>query len=139
MRRIVSILMVFMMLLSVINLSVVSHFCQGEIKDVSISVVEQSPLSCGMEDLSAASASGPIFKKQCCENESSSLKVDSNYSPSYSKSLDVFQKEIHHSGILFSEAFRLVVLTSKTIHSLSPPDIVPIRSVEQADICVFRI
>lgn len=139
MRRIVSILMAFMMVLSVINLSVVSHFCQGEIKEVKVSVAGQSSVSCGMEDHSAASPSGKIFKKQCCENESSSLKVDSNYSPSYSKSPDVFQKEIHHAGILFSEAFRSVVLTSKTIHLLSPPDIVPIRSVEQADICVFRI
>jgi hypothetical protein len=139
MRKVVSIAMVFMMLLSVVNLTVVSHFCQGNITAVKVSVYNQKSLSCGMEDHSTSSPTGKSFKKHCCENESASLKVDSNYSPSYSKSLDVFQKEIHHAGILFSEVFRPVVLASKTLHPLSPPDIVPIRSVEQASICVFRI
>lgn len=127
------------MLLSVVNLTVVSHICQGNVTAVKVSVADQKSFSCGMEDHSTSSPTGKFFKKHCCENESASLKVDSSYSPSYSKSPDVFKKEIHHAGILFSEAFRPVVLTSKTIHSLSPPDNVPIRSVEQATICVFRI
>lgn len=127
------------MLLSVVNLTVVSHICQGNITAVKVSVVDQKSLSCGMEDHSTSSPVGKFFKKHCCKNESASLKVDSSYSPSYSKSPDVFQKEINHVGILFSEVYGPVVLASKTLHSLSPPDIVPTRSVEQADICVFRI
>ena len=127
------------MLLSMINLSVVSHLCQGKIMAVKISVTDQSSFSCGMEDHSVISPTGKFFKKHCCENESSSLKVDSNYSPSYNKSLTVFQKEIHYAGILLSETFKAAVFTTKTAHTLSPPDIVPIHSIGQADLCVFRI
>jgi len=127
-----------MILLSVINLSVVSHLCQGKVIAVKISLSDQPSYSCCMDDHDGSS-SGTVFKNHCCANESTSLKVDRDYSPSYSKSPDVFQKEIHHPAILLGETFKSATFTGKISHTFSPPDNIPMHSVEQADICVFRI
>ncbi len=135
----VSIVMAFMVLLSVVNLSVATHLCQGKVVDMKISITGQKPHSCGMEDNHDSSPIGSIFKNKCCANELTSLKVDSNYSPSYFKNLPVFQNEIHFAAALVADMMNSPVFTKTSSYILSPPDILPIHSVDLASICVFRI
>lgn len=138
MRKAASILMAILVLLTGLHLSIASHFCQGKLVNVNVSVTGKiTPCSMGGE---ASSYPGSKFsKKHCCDNELSTLKVDSNYSPSFAKSLEVSQKVIHISGFPLTESVRELVFTKKSEPIFSPPGIFRTNTVELASICVFRI
>jgi hypothetical protein len=139
MKKIASILMASMVLLSVLNLTVGAHFCHDKVMEVKMSLVNQTSHSCGMESPSSSAPTGNVFKSKCCSNESASLKVDSNYAPSVFKNLPVFQKEIHVSAVLLSELVQPFADSKISKPLFSPPEKYPLHSVDLAAICVFRI
>ena len=103
MRKIASILMAILVLLTGIHLSIASHLCQGKLVAVKLSITSENTTSCCMGGNSLSSPSGKIIKKHCCDNGLTTLMVDSDYSPSFAKSIDVAQKIIHYSGIPSTE------------------------------------
>ena len=131
--------MVILVLLTGIHLSISSHFCRGQLVAVKISVVGKDA-SCGMEcEVSSSFPSSTFFKSHCCTNDLTTLSVDSNYSPSFYKSIDISQKVIQIFGISLTEIVKELAFTHYPHPNLSPPGIFQTNTVELADICVFRI
>ena len=139
MKKTASILMAVLLLLTGIHLSIASHSCQGKLVAVKVSITSENTTSCCMEGNSFSSPSGKIVKKHCCDNGLTTLTVDSNYSPSFAKNIDVAQKLIYISGIPLTEIVRDLAFTRNSHSIHSPPGIYLINTVELADICVFRI
>jgi hypothetical protein len=138
-RKAASIFLAVLVLLTGLHLSIASHFCGGQLADVKISLTGKDA-SCGMEAESDSSfPSGKFIKTHCCTNDLTTLTVDSNYSPSFAKSIDVLQKVIHISGIPLTEIVKDLAFTHYSHPILSPPGIFRANTVELADICVFRI
>jgi hypothetical protein len=139
MRKTASILMAIIVLLTGIHLSIASHLCQGRVVNVNFSITGTNVSSCCMKGDVIPSPSGKTIKTHCCVNELTTLTVDSNYSPSYFKNIDVSQKVIHTSGVLLKEIVSKSAFTQNSHSTHSPPGIYLINAVELADICVFRI
>jgi hypothetical protein len=139
MKRTASILMAILVLLTGIHLSIASHSCQGKLVNVKVSITGEKSSSCCMDSSAPASPSGKIAKKHCCDNGLTTLTVDSNYSPSFNKSIDVAQKVIQISGTPLTEIIRDFAFTQYSHSILSPPGIYRTNAVELADICIFRI
>jgi hypothetical protein len=138
MRKTVSILMAILVLLTGIHLSIASHLCCGNLVAVHFSVNGQDA-SCNMKDESTSTLAGQFIKKHCCVNDLTTLTVDSNYSPSFAKSIDVSQKVIHILGIPLTKIVKEFAYTQYSHPILSPPGIFRTNAVELDDICVFRI
>jgi hypothetical protein len=138
MRKSASILMAIMVLLTGIHLSIASHFCCGNLVAVHFSVNGQDA-SCSMNDKVSYSSGGTFLKKHCCTNDLTTLTVDSNYSPSFAKSIDVSQKVIHILGVPLTEIVKELAYAQYSHPILSPPGIFRTNTVELAEICVFRI
>jgi len=137
-RKSASILLATLVLLTGIHLSIASHFCCGNLVAVHFSV-NGTGAACNMSDESTSSIAGTFIKKHCCTNELTNLTVDSNYSPSFAKSIDVSQKVIHISDIPSTEIIKNLAFIHYSHPILSPPGIFRTNAVELAAICVFRI
>ena len=131
--------MAILVLLTGIHLSIASHICQGKLVAVNLTITGKNTTSCGMEGSTPSAPSGIIIKKHCCVNDLTTLAVDSNYSPSFAKSIDVSQKVIHIPGIPLTEIVKDLAFTHYSHPIISPPGISRTNTVELADICVFRI
>jgi len=139
MRKSVSTFMAVLVLLTGLHLSISSHFCGGQLAAVKISLTGKDA-SCGMEGPSDSSfPAGNFIKTHCCTNDLTTLAVDSNYSPSFSNSIDIAQKVIHISGLPLTGIVKAFAFTQYVNLILSPPGIFRTNTVELADICVFRI
>ena len=127
-------------LLAGLHLSIASHFCQGELISVKVSIAnKEATTSCCMEGVSTSSPSGKVFKKHCCDNGLTTLAVDDNYSPSFSKSLDISPKVTEVFIVPLKEMIREMAFSQSSHPILSPPGIFSKSTVELTEICVFRI
>jgi hypothetical protein len=138
-RKITSILLAFLLVLTGIHLSVSSHFCSGQLAGVKVSLIGKDA-SCGMEGKASASfPADKLIKSHCCTNELTTLSVDSNYSPSFTKSLHILQKVTPIYGVHPGEIDKLLTSYKNPCLILSPPGIYQTSAVELEEICVFRI
>jgi hypothetical protein len=139
MKKLFSIVMAFVVLMTGLNLSFDSHFCDGKLADVKFSTTGEKA-TCGMEsDDDATLPNVNLFKPICCKDELSKLTVDSNYSPSFNKPLDFSQKVISIYVIPLSEVITDLGISRNFHPNLSPRDVFRDSSVELPAICVFRI
>jgi len=133
MKKILSISVALLMLLSGIQLTISRHYCGGALAESKVSLVGQIA-SCGMESATDdCTQPGNHVKSSCCNNQVSVYAVDHNYSPS---STD-FKA--------FCQTFLQVypIAENITFHSLTPfsnpPGFLPANAVSLPKICVFRI
>jgi hypothetical protein len=138
-RKTASIFLAILVLLTGIHLSISSHFCCGQLAAVKVSVIGKSA-SCGMEgNASATLPAGKVIKSHCCANELTTLSVDSNYSPSFAKNVDILQKVTPINGALLIEIDKSLTFVKNPYPILSPPGICQMSAVELEEICIFRI
>jgi hypothetical protein len=139
MKKLLSISLAVLMLLSGMNLTVATHFCGGSLAASKVSFSGKLA-TCGMEnETNQCAATGLHSDTDCCTNHVSHLNVDHNYSPEFfafkyfgHQLLQVFvvpQNQINYSYTAFN-----VVRTNA-----SPPGIIQASDVSLPDICVFRI
>lgn len=85
MKKLLSISIAFIMLLSGLQLTVSRHYCGGELADSKVSVWGHVA-SCGMETATDdCTQPGNHVKSSCCNNKVSVYEVDHNYSPSFTE------------------------------------------------------
>jgi hypothetical protein len=139
MKKLLSILLGFIVLLSGMNLSIATHFCDGEIAATRVSFSGKKA-TCGMRsDAAVIPASGTSMARHCCDDKMAVYAVDKNYSPSYKLDNKIVQNVFHHfflPGILVLHCYSYSFLDRTNI---SPPDNYTVSAVHLADICVFRI
>jgi hypothetical protein len=139
MKKLFSISIAFIMLLSGLQLTVSMHYCGGELADSKVSVWGHIA-SCGMESVTEdCNHASTIEESSCCKDKVSVYEVDQNYAPSFTE-FKLFAQTV-------LQVF--VIPENITVHSLtsfsnlytdaSPPDFLPANAVSLPKICVFRI
>jgi hypothetical protein len=138
MRKVLSIVIVGLILISGMHISMATHFCSGKIAAVKWSFTGQFA-TCGMEECDNHGSNHENFSTDCCKNLISFFSVDKNYTPSafkiqeLAKSTDSFpvcnieriSDNLPHSYTIFTDT--------------GPPVELIARSVDLAELCVFRI
>jgi len=138
MKKLLSISLTFLILLSGMHFTVATHFCGGELAASKVSFTGELA-SCGMETDKDYLLPGINIETDCCQNRGSILLVDHNFSPF----LTIFK--IFSPNLL--QVFEIP--TCIQIHSLTavnpiytdvgPPGNFLANAVSLTKICVFLI
>jgi hypothetical protein len=139
MKKIFSILIASIILLSGMHLSVANHFCES--KNVATKVsFDGEKATCGMEKKETTNHPlYPIIASNCCHDDLSVCSVDNQYVPS---SLDLKKADFQLLTVLFIPVNSLLYSFSpKTeLHTnVFPPGNLLTNEVSLSRICVFRI
>ena len=138
-KKILSISIALLMLLSGLQLTVSRHYCGGELADSKVSMLGHIA-SCGMEDeTEECTQPGNHIESTCCNNQVSVYSVDHNFTPSFSE-FKSFEQPVLQIFILHE----ILNFNTLTIHSnfytdVSPPTDLLVSDVSLSDIGVFRI
>lgn len=139
MKKLFSISLVFIMLLSGLQLTISMHYCGGELAQSKVSLTGHVA-SCGMEtatdDCTHAST---IEESGCCKNKVSVYEVDQNYSPSFTEFKAFAQTVLQVFVIPENITFHSLTSFSNLYTDVSPPGFLPASAVSLPKICVFRI
>ena len=138
MKKIFSIGIVLLIILSGINFAFDVHYCNGRIAATKLSFNGEKA-SCGMETGKMnCPAEGDHFTSGCCHNEIFYHSVVNDYTA------PTFQDN-NASKPLFKNFFIPVASKSYDYHNsittcptISPPDLVFISAVSLPDLCIFR-
>jgi hypothetical protein len=138
-KKVISISMVVLVLTAMLNLTVATHYCGGEVAASKISLSGKLA-SCGMEtDGESKPSEGLQLKSHCCDDVVTTCSIDNNYAPSYS-----FLPDTNNSGpqvISFPAypACNYIAVLTFLYADVSPPGYMMSTTVDLSDICVFRI
>jgi hypothetical protein len=139
MKRVFSIFIVSLFLISGMHVTIATHFCGGVVAATKISLSGELA-SCGMESVeNSYPLPGNYLSSNCCDDEVSVYAVDNNYTPSFSVIKEFSQNilQVFYIPVNFS----ICSLTAfNSLHtSAGPPGEQLASAVSMADICVFRI
>lgn len=139
MKKVFSILMVFLVLTAMFHLTIATHYCGGHVAASEISVTGRLA-SCGMEAFEEVYAgTGTLVRTYCCEDVVTSYNIDNNYTPSFSFFPESVNYNINNLFIVADLSFSLNTFSSLLYTDVSPPDWLLSTDVDLSDICVFRI
>ena len=140
MKKLLSILFVFLIILSVMHITIATHYCACA-NATFVKVTFASELaSCGMESSEKEySTPGNHLEKPCCDDNVSVLAVDNNYAPSFTN-FSAFAQHILQVYIV-PVSFEIHSLTeiNLTCSDVSPPRNFLVHAVSLPKICVFLI
>jgi hypothetical protein len=134
-----SILMVLLIALTILPITVATHFCGGEIAASKISISGKLA-SCGMEGPEKRPAlPGNSIASHCCDDVVTFCGTDNNYTPSFSFIPEFFQYNFQVLAIPLwlytnSNTFLIPLYTN-----VNPPGTLMSTSVDLSGICVLRI
>lgn len=106
MRKIFSILLAALLLMSSLGISVSAHYCRGIVAKVNIGL-GNTKASCGMENSLKGCSDSESIASNCCSNKTLQIKIDDNYTSS-------FFKKINNPDFAISHLF-----SSDEVHALS--------------------
>lgn len=139
MKKFLTIPLALLILLSGMHFTIATHYCGGKIAATKVSLSGKEA-TCGMISGHRSDNSGETqVSKQCCDNEFSVYKIDSDYSPSAFHCKEITQNILQEFQVPEGFSFHSTnaLLTHPT--NVSPPDYYLANAVSMADICVFRI
>jgi hypothetical protein len=140
MKKFLSISFSFLILLSVMHITIARHYCGSEIATSEKISVSGELATCGMEDPNDQGVlPGVYFKAHCCDNEVSTLVVDNNYAPSFSifKAFPQPVLQVYHNVEVLN--LQQIVVLNLYNTNVFPPGNYLASAVSLPDICVFRI
>jgi hypothetical protein len=139
MKKLFSISIALLMLLSGMQLTISQHYCGGELADSNVSVLGQIA-SCGMEgETDECTQPGNHVESSCCNDQVSVYAVDHNYSPSFTEFKAFSQTILQVYFIPENTTFYSQTSLLLTNNGESPPGIYLASAVSLPKICVFRI
>jgi hypothetical protein len=139
MKKILSISVALLMLLSGLQLTISRHYCGGELADAKVSLTGHIA-SCGMEgETDDCAQPGNHVKSSCCNNKVSVYEVDHNYSPSFTEFKAFAQTVLQVFTIPENITFHSLTSLNNHYSDVSPPGFLPANAVSLPKICVFRI
>jgi hypothetical protein len=136
MKKLVSILLAAILLLSGMHLSMATHYCGGKIAAIKWSLDEKKA-SCGMLMDHQTLPNG--YNSECCQDQIAFYAVDNNYNPS---TLQINQPTIQLLQVFDIPkvvGIQFLYSNSTTNTNVQPPGNYIASSVSLPDICVFRI
>jgi hypothetical protein len=138
MKKGFSIAMIILTLTAMLQLTVATHYCGGEIAGSKISF-SGKVASCGMEDDdSNQPCTDTYLTTHCCQDVVHSYSITANYFPSLSALPETYQQPSPLFNIPDRAAFRSSI-SSQTNSNKSPPGDIVCRSVDLSEICTLRI
>lgn len=140
MKKFLSILFACLILVSVMHITIATHFCGSELASSEKISVSGVLASCGMED-DGDNCSSPEnhYSKHCCSDNMVVLAVDNNYELTNSEFNSVSHPSIQAVYIptgYLNNSFSSINLICSNV---SPPGNFVVSDVSLPDICVFRI
>jgi hypothetical protein len=139
MRKMFSIIVALIIILTGMHLRVATHLCWREVAAIKVSFSGKKA-SCGMEsDLKVKTSSKTGLTSHCCDNEMAVYSVDNNYMPSVFHFKEVAQPILHEFYIPGGFSFHADFPLLKNLTNVSPPYHYLASNVCMAGICVFRI
>ena len=139
MKKILSISVALLMLLSGLQLTISRHYCGGELADAKVSVTGHVA-SCGMEgETDDCTQPGNHVESSCCNNQVSTYAIDHNFAPSFT-SFKAFEQPVLQVFILPEiQNFNALTAYNHFYTDVSPPLNLLVSDVNLSDIGVFRI
>ena len=139
MKKFLSISFSLLILLSVMHLTISTHYCGGVIASSKVSFTG-AVASCGMESpINKCPTTGTHVNTNCCNTKVSVFATDNNYPPSLSE----FKPFSKHTLQVFEipVSFNIHAFSVLSFYStnFSPPGNFMVSAVSLPDICVFRI
>lgn len=127
------------MILGMVHFSVATHYC-SEVEVISKVSLSGKLASCGMEKTTeSCPVHGINLTSHCCDDIVSFYGIDSNYTPSFSVTPELFQYNFQ----VFSVPVGLPLASADFIKTfettVNPPGVLMSTNVDLTDICVFRI
>ncbi|GAB4253148.1 MAG: hypothetical protein Kow0079_08510 [Vicingaceae bacterium] len=87
MKKIISILLALILLISTIGININQHYCGNHLVKSSIEILPNN-LSCGMADDFACETSQNAYSKKCCDNEHQLVQIADQFT-NISKVIDL--------------------------------------------------
>ena len=139
MKKVFSISIAFLILLSGMHLTFATHYCGGTVAASKISFSGELA-SCGMEGTEdACPISGDHLKSHCCDDDVAVYSIENTYTPSFLDLTEVASSTNFFFTLPFKEKYH-TILTSKTLlTSVCPPGKFSASAVSLPEICIFRI
>jgi hypothetical protein len=141
-KRIFSILTVFLVLAATLHISVARHYCGGEFAASKISL-SGDLASCGMEGTEKncpLHSAGDHLKSHCCDDVVTYFSIDNNYTQSQQTVFAESYRFISHfPEISIASPLYISNLNYQVFTGVSPPDYLMYTAVDLTSICVFRI
>lgn len=139
MKKILSISVALLMLLSGMQLTISQHYCGGELADAKVSLTGHIA-SCGMEgETDDCAQPGNHVESSCCKNKVSVYAVDHNFSPSFSEFKTFAQPVLQVFILPEIQNFNAFTAYNNIYTDVSPPPNWLVSDVILSDIGVFRI
>jgi hypothetical protein len=139
MKKVFSILIVSLILISSMRVTIATHFCGGVVAASKISLSGELA-SCGMEGTeNSYPATGNYLSSHCCKDEVSVYAVDDNYTPSFSVFKEFSQNALQVLCFPVSFSFHSLAAFNSLHKGGSPPGKLLARTVSLADMCFFRL
>jgi hypothetical protein len=139
MKKLFSISIALIMLLSGMQLTISRHYCGGELADAKVSLIGHVA-TCGMESATDDCIQpGNHLKSSCCNNQISVYAVDHNYSPSFTEFNAFAQTVLQVFPIHENTTLHSITPISHLFSDVGPPSFLTANSVSLPKICVFRI
>jgi len=139
MKKFLSISFSLLILLSVMHLTISTHYCGGKIAASKVSVFGELA-SCGMErTVDLCQLPGKHISSNCCTNKISVFAVDNNYTPSFSDFKAFSQIVLQVFDIPVDSQIHTLSALNLICTNVSPPGNYMVSAVSLPGICVFRI
>jgi hypothetical protein len=138
MKKVLSILFAFLILLSGMHLSIASHICGGEVAAMKFSFSEKKA-TCGMESQIQECSNHNSISSNCCKDLVKVYSVDNNYNSSVFQVKELTNNLLQIYTVPVSTIFHSLITAKSLCNYIIPPDIGLTSAVSLADICVFRI
>jgi len=139
MKKLFSISIALIMLVSGMQLTISKHYCGGALAESKVSLVGHIA-SCGMETATDEwTQPGNHVKSSCCNDRVSVYAVDHNYSPSFTEFNAFAQNILQVFVIPASIDFHSFTAINLSSTDTSPPGNSLIHAVSLPKICVFLI
>jgi len=139
MRKVVSILIALLVLLSTLHVTVASHYCGGTLAATNISL-NGHVAGCGMEqDENTSTTNLQLSPQHCCHNIASVFSVDNNYAPSTFQLVKELSNTLFYLTVAPTTITANVLASYKVIPNISPQALFKLREVPLDFICVFRV
>jgi len=139
MKKLFSISIALLMLLSGMQLTISTHYCGGELADSKVSILGQIA-SCGMESATdECTQPGNHVESSCCNNEVLAYSIDHNFSPSFTEFKAFSQTVLRVFTIPENNTLHSLTPVNHLYSDASPPGFLLASAVSLPKICVFRI
>lgn len=137
MKKILSILIASLLLLSVMHISIATHYCGGKVAAVKYSLTGVKA-SCGMEvneDVEKVTQ----FTANCCEDEVSVYALKDDYRLSSFQIKEIKEILLQYTPVAVSLFIEYINFKNTYYTSVIPPGIKIASTDKLADICILRL